>query len=517
MRIGVTSIFSFRPHVEHVAYLARLLADAGHEIYGLTCDGALSHCYGRLLRQRSKLGECPRCMLGGIRTFPIPRVSSIDARLRRPLDGSRLWRLVVSSVAVRYRTESTDYLATPPFLAAVEQLAEPVETAYANAMRWIELNRLGAVILFNGRMDVLAGVVAACEDLGVPYISIERPWLAHGIYMIPNGNVLDLRAKDIMCAAFRDKPLLEGQVLEAGSIAVRNFLGQNRLLWRVYNTERSRTSWPLSSSGERVLILPSSRNEFEGHPDWVCPWGEFTVGFDQLLDHLGISSSQCVLRCHPNWAERIGTFTGKRSEEHYTNWCRRRGIHVIPSAGKENTYDLIAAADLVVVNGSSTGIEAALHGKRVILVGHSPYQQAGLSSAITTPAELASFSLPAEHSPEAVVIKALRFLYCAASRFPQYVAFVRAVSNTRCEYFAGADPERVMSMIHTGTVEPDDSAVADDDHHERRVAAHLLAGEWESLQRNPARPVPGVRLAIRRRAGLRWIDELRDLMPRGDA
>lgn len=80
MRIGVTSIFSFRPHVEHLAYVARLLGDSGHEIHSLTCDATLSHCYGRLLRQRSKLRECPRCMLGGVRSYPLQRVSSMEDR-----------------------------------------------------------------------------------------------------------------------------------------------------------------------------------------------------------------------------------------------------------------------------------------------------------------------------------------------------------------------------------------------------------------------------------------------------
>ena len=516
MRIGLTSIFSFRPHVEHLAYLDRLLAAGGHETHGLTCDAALSHCYGRLLRQRSKLRECPRCMLGGIRTFPMERVSSIDSRLRTRLDPSRLWRLVVSSVAVRYRTESADDLDTPKFREAIDELAKPVETAYANAVRWIERSRLEGVVLFNGRMDVLAGVVAACEDLTVPYVSVERPWLAHGIYMIPNGNVLDLRANDAMCRDFREKPLLESQASHAGAIAAQHFLGQNRLLWRVYNVEASRTVWPRSNSGERVLILPGSRNESEGHPDWVCAWGDYTIALDQLLDRLGIKADHCVLRCHPNWGEKIGTFTGWRSELHYSDWSRRRGVHVIPSSSKDSTYDLIAAADLVIVNGSSTAVEAALRGKPVILLGHSAYQQAGLCSTVSTPAELESFSIPSQRSPYSAVVKALRYMYLAASRFPQYVAFVRAKSNTRCEYFDGADPERVINMLRTGKVQPDDASVAEDDRHERTVADYLLAGDWENLKGTSAHPSCGPRLAIDRRRGLRWIDNVRDRMPRGD-
>lgn len=519
MRIGVTSIFSFRPHVEHLAYVARLLGDSGHEIHSLTCDATLSHCYGRLLRQRSKLRECPRCMLGGVRSYPLQRVSSMDGSLRKPLDPARLWRLVISSVAVRYRTEAPDYLESPQVRAALAELAAPVETAYANTLRWIERNRLDAVVLFNGRMDVLSGVVAACEDLQIPYISLERPWLGHGISMFANGNCLDLRAFDKMCLEFRDRPLLPAQARYAGAIGAQHFMGRNRLLWRVYNAEASRTSWPHKTSGPRVLILPGSRNESEGHPHWQCAWGEYTTAFDHLLDHTRIRGEDCVLRCHPNWGEKIGSFTGWRSEQYYTEWGERRGVHVVPSSSRDSTYDLIAAADVVVVNGSSTGVEAALRGKRVILVGHATYQRAGFCASLGTPAELQSFSLQTEQSPQEISQRALRFMYLTASRFPQFVRFVRATSNTRCEYYEGADASRVIEMLRTGEVTADDDSVAATDVDERQIAQLLLAGDWEALSAPADGPAhaPTSALEVQRRFGLRWVDNVRDKLPRGDA
>src|ERR1700728_1416594 len=113
MRFGIASIFSFRPHVQHMAYLAALLEGAGHEIHGFTCDAALSHCYSRDLRGRGRVSHCAGCVIGGIRSFAVPRLWSVNRRLQSPLAERPLARLTVSSIATRYRTESGDDLAMP--------------------------------------------------------------------------------------------------------------------------------------------------------------------------------------------------------------------------------------------------------------------------------------------------------------------------------------------------------------------------------------------------------------------
>ena len=69
MRIGFASIFSFRPHVEHLHYVAMLAREAGHETRFLTCDSQLALCYSRALKDSARAVECPKCMLGGIRSF----------------------------------------------------------------------------------------------------------------------------------------------------------------------------------------------------------------------------------------------------------------------------------------------------------------------------------------------------------------------------------------------------------------------------------------------------------------
>jgi len=516
MRVGVCTLFSFRPHVEHAAYASALLESAGHELYGLTCDAAVAHCYSRDLRGFGRLRACSTCVAGGLRTYPVPRVTGMDRSIRGSLDAATRHRLTVSSVAVRIRTEPSTELKESEFLQAQQSLYEPIEIAYGNARRWIERSNLDAVLCFNGRMDLTAAVVTACEHAGVPYVTLERPWFGHGLHLVPNGNCLSLGTVGQFCDEYRNKPLTDSQSRLAGRMAAERFLQRNLLEWRVYNPESQRADWPGRGVGERVLILPSSRNEFEGHPDRMCPWPDYTWAMDRALDEIGASGADCVLRCHPSWAEKVGRNTGWRCERHYREWGGRRGFTVIPSADKSSTYDLIDACDLVLVNGSSAGMEAALKGKRVVSVGRCAWERAGFSVQIHDEQSIRRLRQSSVHDPQATVRAALRFMYTHARRYSQYVQYVRSLTTTRYDYFAGADPDQLCRALFVGQLSPDDPETASDDLKEAPVVDLVRKGAWLDLiqwdEQAPAR----AKLTVRRRHGLGWIDRLRQRLPRGD-
>jgi hypothetical protein len=65
-------------------------------------------------------------------------------------------------------------------------------------------------------------------------------------------------------------------------------------------------------------------------------------------------------------------------------------------------------------------------------------------------------------------------------------------------------------------LEPDDGDYADDASAESQVVTQMLAGEWDSLAQWQEAPPASQRMNIRRRFGLRWIDDVRELLPRGD-
>lgn len=66
MKLGFTSIYPFRPHVEHVYYLAKLMEGAGHDVCYLTCDAELASCYGRELKGFQSCGNAPNACLAAL-------------------------------------------------------------------------------------------------------------------------------------------------------------------------------------------------------------------------------------------------------------------------------------------------------------------------------------------------------------------------------------------------------------------------------------------------------------------
>lgn len=516
MRIGFANIFSFRPHVEHLYYLAALLKQAGHEVFFLTCDASVSNCYPRAVKGTGKLKECPKCILGGVRSYPVGPVTSISASTVPLLDIATLDRLALSSSCTLNRTESEREWGEPEVVTVRKSLHDPIAATHQSALRWIEQNRLEAVVCFNGRMDLTRAVTYACEQAGIPFVTHERTWFGDGLQLIPNANCLSLKALGEMVKTFDDKPLTAAQAKLAGKLAGERFLQRNSLEWRLYNQNPEPAAWPLAASGPRVLVLPSSKNEFAGHEEWVSGWEDNTQALDDLFEAFAIRPEQVVVRCHPNWAENIGQVVGDRSLALYRNWTKERGIYCISSEQRASTYDLIQQADIVVMNGGSSAVEAGVCGKQVICMGPSTYQEAGFVRVFRNRAALYQEDALTSLDVDVVIRKTLRFLYLRSHRFAQYVDYVRALETTRYAYFDGASPERLVSMLQTGLMTADDASYAADMTEENLIVDALKNKDWGRLA-DYVVPRPALKaLKVERRLGLQWVDKLRAKFPRGD-
>lgn len=514
MRIGLVNIYAFRPHVDHLAYLAHLVRAAGHEVRFLTCDANLSLCYPRALKGTSRLRECTICRAGGIRSFERHNVTSLGAAGTGSLTPEMADELVFSSSSTLCRTEADDELHDADVVAVRGTLAAAVQTSYAGAAHWIETEHLDGVICFNGRMDHTRAVTFACQQAGIPFITHERPWFGHGLHLTPNENCLATGALKRIAADYQKHPLTETQARLAGKLIGIRFLQQNELEWRLYNREPDPAPWPTQTDRKRVLIVPSSRSEFAGHADWRTPWNSNTDALDNLLDAWDLSADQVVLRCHPNWAEDIGKVGGGRARQQYADWARRRGIFMIAPEDKASTYDLIRQADLIVMNGGSSAVEAGGCGKPVVNLGPSRYQTAGIVQSILGPDDLGEGQRTIE--PDLQRRLTLRYLYVAAARFPQFVDYVRARSTFEYEFFEGAEPDRLLAMLTTGQLSADDPEIARDTDAEDAVVELLADGSWPQLASYEANPAVRTRLKIQRRPAWRWIDSARARFPLGD-
>ena len=522
MRIGFATIYSWRPHVEHAYFLARLAERAGHEAHFLTCDADLPDCYTRELRDRPGWLECLQCRAGGVRSYTARNVSTIGECASRG-DGVALPQWAESSTSTLGRFESPEDYAGTEFRSIASRLQPAVEMGFRAARAWIREQRLDAVCVFNGRMDVTRGIFEAAKSLGVRVVSMERTWFSHGLQIYPEETCMGLRSVHAIIGQWRDRPLLRQQALTAASHVARRFLRANSTEWRAYNVGATSVRWPVPSARRRLLLIPSSLNEVWGHDDWRSGWTDPLVAYDALIDQLRLDSTDLVLRCHPNWSEAIGKRGGERSERHYSQWARRRGVLIIPSADTASTLGLIEQCDAIVVANGSAALEAGILGKQVIAIAPSIYQEAGFRDDATSPETLGSLRLHAElpaqeraalssHLPRMT----LRFAYNMVHRIPQYTPFVRAQTTTRFEYDPHADPERFIELLRTGVLRPDDEAHAPDSADEDEVLRRIGERDWAGIVRDapsPALPSPE---RVQRRLLYRSIDIMRDRLPLGD-
>jgi hypothetical protein len=524
MRIGFCSIYAWRPHVEHLHYLADLIREANHHVSFLTCDGDLDACYTKELRPgRLDMVNCLTCRAGGLRSYErdnVHNIGSLHHEGEMPPAAAE-WSSSSASTLGRFETDAD--FASEEFLQLAARLRPPTLRAYHAALSWIEQEKLDAVFVFNGRMDATRGVLEASRTAGIPVVSVERTWFGDGLQLLPGENCLGLRNVDSMMVDWREKPLTRQQALRAAGHVAARFLQQNTKEWRAYNLSAVKSDWPVTASKKRVLLVPGSRNEVYGHPDWHSAWPEHTAAFDAVMKHFNLSSDDVVLRCHPNWGERIGRADGSKAENYYTEWAKRAGVHWISSTDPTSTLCLIEAADAVVVCGGSAALEAGILGKQVIAVAPSVYRCAGFQTDAASPAALQQQQLQVtldkdvmQRRAAEIARKTLRFAYTMIYRMPQYVDYVRCMTTTRYEYREGADPQRLIDLLSTGELQADDAVYATGEAEEDGVLASVADRDWQGLIDDVPDPIYAPRRFVKRRMMFRPLDALREAMPRGD-
>ena len=223
-----------------------------------------------------------------------------------------------------------------------------------------------------------------------------------------------------------------------------------------------------------------------------------------------------VLRGHPNWAEKIGIASGESIEKFYKDWCDKNGITMLGSASKQNTSDLIKLCDHLILNGSSAAYEAGILGKRITCLGNCHYSTAGIAEVYLDEAQLHDFDpeKPGIDSDE-VIRKTLRFVYSFAYRYALFQNSIKANSTTNYSYSSDFDIRRLEKMMKSGEIIFEDELSLDDSSQEDQVISLIKSGDWASFLELP---VPEIKnqLKVGRKGIFRYIESVRNLLPRGD-
>jgi hypothetical protein len=523
MRIGFVSLYSWRPHVEHLFYLSDLVKKAGHHVEFLTCDSDLPTCYTKEIRDiRPGWQECIMCRLGGIRSYVADNVTSIgkysDTTIKVP-DNIKTWGY--SSASTLGRFESDDDYQSQEFKLLVERLQPSIEKTYRASLMWIDDKKLDALVVFNGRMDATRAIYEAGLHRGISVASLERTWFGDGLQILPQENCLGLKAVDKLVSEWSSKPLTKEQASISASYIASRFLKRNHNEWRAYNVNADLTQWPNKNGKYKILLVPGSINEIWGHPDWESDWKHPIEAFDAIIRNFNLKPNDIILRCHPNWGEKIGKVSGELPESFYTNWANKHGILVIPSSSKISTLGLIEQADAIVVSSGSAALEAGALGKQIIAVAGSNYQAAGFRDEAYNEEQLKLLTLhadlpkkQAEELQDNIRRLTLRFCYSITHRAPQYVDYVKAVTPTKYTYKNDGNPQRIINLLKSQSLTPDDTNQSKSNHEENYILNIIKTKQWDSLIKDNSINIEHSK--INRRHLYRSLDWLRDKMPHGD-
>lgn len=517
MRVGLINFFPMRPHVEHMYFISKCLTKLGYEVSYLSCSGGEAKCYYKVISQKSGNLACLQCKLGGFKSYDDSNISYIDIDRKVEVDEEMLdWPRSSSYTAFRVE-EGFEDIFMEKSNELYNELLLSVASVHKQTKEWIKKNNIEYVMVFNGRMDILRASLEACYDLNIPVNTIERTWFGDGIQFNFRGNCLNLKDITFLHENFKDKPLTKLQIEKVKSAFLPRFSNEDNNEWRNYNRNRSDYEWNTSESGLKCLILPSSKNEVLGHPDWKNPHHDsYKDVFLKCIDKLGIERHNVILRGHPNWSERIGSAEGMHINDDFKKWASEVGINYIESHDSADTLGLIKQADVVLLNGSSSVYEAAFLGTPTILVSPCFYYSAGISKNVFTEEDIEKLdtSYIENYNHGEVLIRAARFIYTHGFRYAQFSDHVRAITTT--DYVYKID-EKVMSklkyILENNEITSSDESFSSTTIEEEEFVNAIIRGDY-SYQSN-VKKYDGF-FKINRRSFYRPVDWIRSKMKRGD-
>jgi hypothetical protein len=341
-----------------------------------------------------------------------------------------------------------------------------------------------------------------------------------GIQILPGEDCLGLETVDRLVGYWASKALTHNQAVKAAGYIASRFMRSNDNEWRAYNLNAEITLWP-TLGRRKFLLIPGSLNEVWGHSQWGSSWKHPLDAYDALIDHFKLDPQDLLLRAHPNWSEKIGKADGRKVEECYTQWAKKRGVHVISSVDKVSTLGLIEQADVVVIASGTAALEAGALGKQIIGISGANYQRAGMRDEATSEKSLKAIKLWSDLSREDQQSKAaniqkntLRFAYTITHRIPQYVQYVQCISPTKYKYKNGADGKQLIDILKSGELVSDDLDYSVVEHEENKILDLLQSNSWEKLGAYKYGPVDFK--SLNRRLMYRGLDIIRDRMTRGD-
>ena len=502
MRIGLIPFFGWMPHTAHFIYLTHALRTLGHQVTTLTCDSRLASCYGIEAKGTAKrTRSCVTCRFSNhfVTAQAAQHTTFQTWASDEPAPAPVEW--VQSSLRTLHRIEGDTTLDTLAQSSQAEHLRAASGVVFDAVQNWCKTQQLDFVFFFNGRMDISRAALEALRQNNVPFASIERSFAGHGINILPGEDCLGLQAVHRLTKSARDTPLPRANAVAAGKFLFDRLKGQTATEWRNYQQDATAGSWPLDTSGLRVLILPSSMNEVQGSQDYTMDWTSPAAGYESVLAAAGVNPNQVVVRGHPNWSQDIGISQGNKISQHYIDWTKTQGYHYIAAHSKVRTADLMRDADLILVSHSSAAYEAGAVARNVITVGTAHYAQAGFAYNASSPAKLAQVIQNLNLQRGMTMIperrrRLLRYIHTASARIPMFPRTIVPRDARYCDMYQPPNFDRLKAILSGNPLDLEPMYAAQSEDAENDVLA-LLDGHDGPVSEQVTHDVPPVWPAYR--------------------
>lgn len=250
------------------------------------------------------------------------------------------------------------------------------------AFSYLESHRPDLVILPNGTILEFGVIYQLARYLGIPTVTYEFGEQCDRIWLAQNAEVMRQDTAQLWHAR-QEQPLTpeqKDQVVNLFTSRQRASLWENfARRWQGVPSEGGEQVRQALSLDHRPIILLATnvigdsltlgRQVFS---DSMTDWLERTVRF-----FAGHPEVQLVVRIHPG--ELITKGPSVADVVHQALPSIPENIHLVPADAKVNTYDVVEIADLGLVYTTTVGMEMAMTGVPVIVVGNTHYRDKGFT------------------------------------------------------------------------------------------------------------------------------------------
>jgi hypothetical protein len=261
--------------------------------------------------------------------------------------------------------------------------------AAKEALDWMNENHPDAVIIPNGTILEFGAVYQVARFLKIPVMTYEFGEQNERLWLAQNAEVMRQNT-DGLWQVWKDRALTESELNQVQGLFMSR---QNASLWQ--NFTRSWQGAP-SQGGEKVRTelgldtrpvvllatnvigdsLTLGRQVFS---DSMTAWIARTIQFFARRE-----DAQLVIRIHPGELLTKGPSVAGVVKRVFTS---KEGvelpipdhIHLVPADAKINTYDIMEIADMGLVYTTTVGMEMAMSGKPVLVVGNTHYRGKGFT------------------------------------------------------------------------------------------------------------------------------------------